>query len=325
MKIFSFLTLLLASIYTQSHAAPCSAIATGNWSSPGTTWSCGSVPVAGDAITIPFGNKVTVDNSATYLFTATSLTVNGTLEFMNSRSISLPSLSTVTLGSAGTIQGGNALSSLTIGLTPIYNGALSVVMTGPSSCTTSGCSNGSLPVAIQSFTAHYTALRDGVQIEWETSWEKNSYSFAVERSADAIHFEAIAWITARNEPNVYTTEDIQPLAGKNYYRLRQTDKNGAFIYSKVITARATGSQLLNTSPNPVAIGETLSVSLPAEPHQVTIKLYNNWGKEVLRSTNVTCSEARVLVAIPQLPKGVYLLQVEGMDEIMTQKISVAGN
>ncbi len=94
--------------------------------------------------------------------------------------------------------------------------------------------NAALPVLLLDFTG---SLRSGsVVLNWSTSSEINSSYFDVERSYDGNVFSKAGTATAAGFSSVirnYAFTD--PFAHEhNYYRLKQVDADGKFVYSKVI-------------------------------------------------------------------------------------------
>ena len=90
-----------------------------------------------------------------------------------------------------------------------------------------------LPVELLAFDAAYNG--NSVDLTWTTASEVNNDYFTIERSVDATEFIAIG--TKKGAGNSsgllnYYSEDLQPLKGFSYYRLRQTDFNGNSTVSK---------------------------------------------------------------------------------------------
>ncbi|MBL0342000.1 MAG: T9SS type A sorting domain-containing protein [Bacteroidetes bacterium] len=93
-----------------------------------------------------------------------------------------------------------------------------------------------LPVELVSFKAQCD--QKDMEISWITASEINNELFTVERSIDGVDFEPIASLKGAGNStssHSYTIIDVQPLDGINYYRLKQTDTDGAFTYSEIIT------------------------------------------------------------------------------------------
>ncbi|MGE6221825.1 lamin tail domain-containing protein [Nubsella zeaxanthinifaciens] len=111
---------------------------------------------------------------------------------------------------------------------------------------------GVLPVELLYFTA--TVLQDRVRLEWTTSKEVNNERFIVERSADAKFYSPIGSVVGGAnslERKIYTIFDRQPVLGRQYYRLRQVDRDGTekLLADVIADFRITGKQV-GIYPNP---------------------------------------------------------------------------
>lgn len=96
-----------------------------------------------------------------------------------------------------------------------------------------------LPVEMGDFIAVSTGSR--VLLQWNTLSETNNDFFTVQHSADGEDFENIGHVAAQNMPSGYTFSDDYPYLGKNYYRIRQTDRDGAVSFSRSIALFVTPS------------------------------------------------------------------------------------
>lgn len=95
-----------------------------------------------------------------------------------------------------------------------------------------------LPIELLTFTGRNT--NKGNLLEWVTATELDNDYFTLERSRDGIHFEPIAVIDGAGtsmSPSYYEFTDKFAKTGYNYYRLKQTDFDGHFTYSKIILIR----------------------------------------------------------------------------------------
>lgn len=121
-----------------------------------------------------------------------------------------------------------------------------------------------LPVEFKSFTAQTKA--DEVVLNWTTSMELNNDFFTVERSFDAKDFSEVSKILGAGDSNEeldysYTDEEVLRYASANtvYYRLKQTDFDGVFSYSEVISVELKTRD--NVAVNNVAVAaNTLTVN-----------------------------------------------------------------
>ncbi|ADY51299.1 hypothetical protein Pedsa_0723 [Pseudopedobacter saltans DSM 12145] len=166
----------------------------------------------------------------------------------------------------------------------------------------------SLPISLTEFKGSKTYL--GNLLSWTTLSETDNQYFELERSADGINFSSIKRLTGSGtstERINYSYLDTNPLAGINYYRLKQVDKNGTFSYSENIVAINTQLSIegLKAYPNP-GLG-IVNIQLPSESDDADINVYNQAGKLVESYTNVSGSTH--IVDISKQPTGVYYIQV----------------
>ncbi|GAB2824842.1 hypothetical protein GCM10027043_27750 [Ferruginibacter profundus] len=90
-------------------------------------------------------------------------------------------------------------------------------------------------------------------LRWETEGESDTKEFTVEKSTDGHSYQSagtVAGVGAGN--NSYRFSDCHLEPGKVFYRLRVTDRNGAFYYSAVMSVRNKPVSNITVYPNPVA-------------------------------------------------------------------------
>ena len=110
----------------------------------------------------------------------------------------------------------------------------------------------SLPVEL----THFTAKPDGpgrVSLEWTTASEQDNARFTVERSADGRQWTDLKSVPGMGDSNAghfYKTTDEAPLPGISYYRLRQTDFDGRYEHSPVVSVERAAMERFRISPNP---------------------------------------------------------------------------
>lgn len=113
-----------------------------------------------------------------------------------------------------------------------------------------------LPVSLLEFSA--IAKSGYVDLAWTTGSEMKNSFFTIEKSGDGIQFEVMQTInSAAGEGNStaalnYTARDTDPYNGNNYYRLKQTDIDGKYSYSKVIVVSFSSRLPVTVYPNPSA-------------------------------------------------------------------------
>jgi hypothetical protein len=142
-----------------------------------------------------------------------------------------------------------------------------------------------LPIELTTFTA--VRKEKSVLLEWETAGEINNDYMAVERSGDAKFFTEIGKKEGAGNSNTtlrYQLEDMAPLSGINYYRLRQVDYDGTINYSKIISVNfngTAGAPTIALYPNVVKKGGSMEIDLVNFPsQQMTFRILNSQGQIV---------------------------------------------
>lgn len=177
-----------------------------------------------------------------------------------------------------------------------------------------------LPVEMLSFRGE--TLQDANLLTWSTSTEINNLGFEVERSADGINFSKIGFEKTKAENGNATTvinyafTDSRPLAGNNYYRLKQTDKDGKRKYSAVVVLKGDKVRSLTISsvyPNPVVNKVSVKLLSPAN-ESVQLVITDLSGKVVhQQSASIAAGENRVQLQVQKLASGTYFIKAVSAD------------
>jgi hypothetical protein len=147
-----------------------------------------------------------------------------------------------------------------------------------------------------------------VMTEWVTASERNNGFFTIERSKNAIHFEAVGVVAGAgnsNEVLFYEYEDTSPNTGVSYYRLKQTDLDGNSSYSRIEQVFIAPAGTISVYPNPAK--DYLTVELPESVHPYTLHLYDLMGRKVYGNSSSGVQQYKLL--LEQIPSGMYLLKV----------------
>jgi uncharacterized repeat protein (TIGR01451 family) len=169
-----------------------------------------------------------------------------------------------------------------------------------------------LPVVWSRFTAQ--AEEAQAKLSWTTAEERHNTGFVVERSADGLVFNEIGFVaTAADQGNStdatdYLYYDKQPLAGTNYYRLKQVDIDGTFYFSEVRSVQfATTAMNIRIYPNPASEVVFVEVTDPSKVKAVRMSDFS--GREVYRSKELSAEG----IDMGRMAQGTYLLQIEQLD------------
>jgi hypothetical protein len=104
-------------------------------------------------------------------------------------------------------------------------------------CTSGSACTVSMPVELIIFEAKERLSGSSAFLHWTTASEKNAEYFSVEKSLDGLNFTEIGTVKARgNSSSIanYEYSDFQ-FNESSYYRLKITDTDGTYKYSKTIS------------------------------------------------------------------------------------------
>lgn len=179
-----------------------------------------------------------------------------------------------------------------------------------------------LPISLISFEAH----KDGAinKLKWETESEIEAGYFDVERSINANIFEKIGSVLAnnlKNESSKYQFNDLTPINGLNYYRLKMVDADAKYQYSNIIQ--------LNNSENIGIVGYFYPNPINATQSNVDIiaKETGTWSihhfdlKGRLISTEMrTLDKGLNKITIEKSTQGESLFRIENKETSVVRKL-----
>lgn len=174
--------------------------------------------------------------------------------------------------------------------------------------------DGPLPVNWLSFDGK--VINQSIQLLWKTASETNNELFEIERSVDAINFDKLGEISGNGNSAIessYIYYDEVPLPGINYYRLKQTDFDGSYDYSKIIGIRNHAEQsAFSIFPNPVQSGQSLYVK-SSTPIQ-SLKLFDLMGIETEISLKTNDE-----ISTENIRPGKYILKTRFSDGLINDR------
>ena len=176
------------------------------------------------------------------------------------------------------------------------------------------CEEGGVaPVTLTSFSAH--AKGTSVSIDWATSQELNNKYFQVERSADGnSKWSIVATVNGSGNSQVakkYNAIDASPLAGINYYRLKQVDNDGKSAYSNTVAVKIQIQKTaISVLANPFYNKLTVNFTSPTT-EMVTARLIDITGKQIAaQSWSVNSGTSRQeFNNLGSLQHGMYILSI----------------
>lgn len=189
-----------------------------------------------------------------------------------------------------------------------------------------GCRLVLLPITLIKLEATYEENK-GIFIEWATINEIDNDYFEIEHSITGDSFKSIGKVEGfGNKESIteYKFLDTEFSEGINYYRLKQVDFDGAFTYSKVLTA--TGKSLtiqpIRVYPNPNN-GTALSLQLLNTNQVLSVEVFNMIGVSVYFSKGQESNKDNLqLIFNPKLSKGIYVAKILTKEGISMERFVV---
>lgn len=180
-----------------------------------------------------------------------------------------------------------------------------------------------LPIVLISFKAF--PLKNGVNLKWVTAIEENNQLFTIERSQDGKEFTPVLYVEGAGNTNSlrsYTATDLTPILGRSYYRLKQTDFNGQFEYSEVISVLFEGANVFNfgLKGNSINAGERLGIWSQNAVDAPRLMIRDIKGEMLVNK--FLKSESTEVEETGQLAAGIYFLTVSHFGKVETKKFIV---
>jgi hypothetical protein len=162
------------------------------------------------------------------------------------------------------------------------------------------------------------------RLDWVTLSEVNTDKFIVERSEDGQNFEEIGIVIAAgnsNEELHYKFFDKQPLANLEYYRIKQVDVDGQFVYTPIVTIQRRDIVSLSLYPNPA--NDHVVVDLSTEQNSSgTVSLIDGNGKRIWIEEYdcISNGQCEVSLDLKELGSGIYcVLVLDNINDRVYQK------
>ena len=183
-----------------------------------------------------------------------------------------------------------------------------------------------LPVELLAFKSQCD--NNNVIINWTTATETNNDFFTVERSTDGKLFSQIAIVKGAGNSNAvinYEAIDLQPLEGVGYYRLKQTDYDGKFKYSAVISSNCAQSitiePTISAFPNPFN-GMLFFEANNLNEDNLVIQIFDMLGKqiEIKEVKNIMGNNTSFSIDLSKYIVGVYYYRFTSGNSVKTGKI-----
>jgi trimeric autotransporter adhesin len=204
------------------------------------------------------------------------------------------------------IRVGTTTTNLTSGVCALYNDVDIITINVSPSCDV-------LPVEIIQFNVQLK--NDYAQLFWKAKQENNLATYIIERSTDAVNFTSIGTLPVKGAQAIeelYLFNDMKPVYGKVYYRLRLSAVTGGTKFSNVLSVQPGQTKFFEVSNivNPLVSKILFQVSI-VEKEQIDVQLMDAAGRFILaKKIMINKGTNAVEVDVPaNLQPGSYILRI----------------
>ncbi|PSK90301.1 T9SS type A sorting domain-containing protein [Taibaiella chishuiensis] len=185
-------------------------------------------------------------------------------------------------------------------------------------------SGSALPVTMDKLQGKVTD-RGLAQLSWKTHSEQKNKGFEIQRSADGIDFRTVGFVHSKApqgsslEVLNYSFTDAELVTGAAYYRLVQTDIDGATEMSNTVrlSLKGMGGSEVVAIPNPVK--DKVSIRINGERGASAMVQITDLSGKVVRQLQISANETQVDMS--SVANGIYLLKYTDANHTQTMKIT----
>ena len=305
---------LIVFINVNVNAATCSSLGNGAWNNPA-TWSCGVIPGSGDTITINVGHTVVISTTEVHVGAPMFLYVDGTFLFDSpGAKLHMP------CGSGVIISGTGIILSSGVGM-PSHNIKICDVLVweGPDGPLTGPTVIGHNPLPVELLFFEGNPNGSYIDFEWRTATELDNDYFTIEGSEDGELWTSIDNVNGAgtsSEEIDYEYSFNNRHDGFQYFRLSQTDFNGAKSYSYVISVKGNNELAFEVFPNPMN-SNFISINTDFK-NDYSISIVSDNGQVVFEMKDV--DNERYTIHDLNIQPGVYIVNIDNGVEFKTMKL-----
>ncbi|WP_353718827.1 hypothetical protein [Dyadobacter sp. 676] len=168
----------------------------------------------------------------------------------------------------------------------------------------------SLPVNLVEFRARATGST--IQLSWRTASETDNAGFHIERSSNGISWQDIGFVAGNGTvatTHDYHFQDINPIPGLNYYRLRQIDFDGKTEHSSIQAIKFEGQdyELI------VWADEARQAHIETEHKIERVTVFDLAGR-------IVCASKLKTLDLSHVNGGLLLVRIQTSNRIVTKKL-----
>lgn len=183
-------------------------------------------------------------------------------------------------------------------------------------------SNITLPAQFSGFNVQCTDK--GAMLTWGTASELNSDRFEIQRSKNSVDWVVIDNVAAAGNSDAQRNYQYLDLnGGAAFYRIRQVDKDGRFVYTAIKQTDCRVSQF-DITLYPVPARDKLTVVIQSDQAVRTdLLVLDINGRTISRTaTQINKGNNNIILNVSELPGGQYILTSSDPSIIINKKFTV---
>ena len=169
----------------------------------------------------------------------------------------------------------------------------------------------SAPLAVEFAYFDGFQSRGDVVLDWITMSEEDSEYFEIQISTDGVDYSTLDRVSAAGNSqaeNAYQYRHENPLAGTNYYRLKQVDFDGSYEFSEVFAIKIESTNEVNIFPT--AVDDYVNVRImEAIPGEIPVLVFNSVGTLIYQNV-IPAGAKELVVPTSDLESGYYFVKME---------------
>lgn len=158
-------------------------------------------------------------------------------------------------------------------------------------------------------------------LNWSAVAEQNINKYEIEKSTDAVNYNTIASVNAKNiNEAFYNFSDPEIITGNTYYRIKMIDMDGLFKYSGIVLLSPNLIFGVKPVKNPFRNIITTEVITPQDGY-LNLSLFNNKGQLIMKKEEAARKGINtVTIENIKAPDGIYFLFVNFKNETIKTKL-----
>lgn len=165
-----------------------------------------------------------------------------------------------------------------------------------------------LTIELTDFNGKVTSEQNAL-LNWTTASEQDNRQFDIEVSRDGLNFALLGTIASQGNATHdqhYEYLHVTPQSGISFYRLKQTDLDGKYTYSKII-ALTINNNLLKASVYPVPAKNMITINFGKIIAKAEISIFSA-DMRTVKQESINSLSVKKDIHIGNLPSGVYFIR-----------------